>query len=207
MFVRCSWRKNGVARAPPSIANVHSLRELRPWLISDRGGSARHTVVSGDPAPTYAELAFVSTFLRGRTPRPPVTAYGRRCAHKLQGSICPVCLRLWRFLVLLCCVATFPRGRTPKPPISRFNMSRVLASFFRLRGPSLASLGIPKPKKGCVKAAHLFLSYEIKPYLCAMYIISWIKVILYCLFELVFNRRRFLKDTFHYAKWKYGLSD
>ena len=97
--------------------------------------------VSGDPAPTYVPnacdlvlLPCVSTFLRGRTPRPPVTAYGRRCAHKLQGSICPVCLRLWR---------------------------SSLASFFRLRGPSLASLGIPKPKKGCVYVVCVYINISI----------------------------------------------
>ena len=51
--------------------------------------------------------------------------------------------------------------------LSKLYMSRVLASFFRLRGPSLALLGIPKPKKGCVKAANMLAYEKLKRYLCA----------------------------------------
>ena len=46
-------------------------------------------------------------------------------------------------------------------------MFRLIASFFRLRGSSLALLGIPKPKKGCVKAAHILANLKLKRYLCA----------------------------------------
>ena len=37
--------------------------------------------------------------------------------------------------------------------------------------------------------------------------LSWFKVIMFCLGEIIFRRRMFIVDTFHYAKWKYGLKD
>lgn len=45
-------------------------------------------------------------------------------------------------------------------------MFRLIASFFRLRGPSLALLGIPKPKKGCIKVGEMLALYKLKNYLC-----------------------------------------
>ena len=37
--------------------------------------------------------------------------------------------------------------------------------------------------------------------------ISWFKVIMFCLGEIIFRRRMFIVDTFHYAKWKYGFKE
>ena len=37
--------------------------------------------------------------------------------------------------------------------------------------------------------------------------ISWFKVIMFCLGEIIFRRRMFIADTFRYAKWKYGFKE
>ena len=76
------------------------------------------------------------------------------------------------FLLMFIAYACAPMGHGkwgPCPHVCFITLrlwSSSLASFFRLRGPSLASLGIPKPKKGCIKVGEILALYKLKNYLC-----------------------------------------
>ena len=87
--------------------------------------------------------------------RPLVAGKWGPCPH-----VCPESLRLLAKVYRLRLRPLVAGEWGPCPHVCFITLrlwSSSLASFFRLRGPSLTSLGIPKPKKGYIKSGKSLL--------------------------------------------------